>query len=427
MYAGTKTYRRRRMKRRWKQGKRMTYRVTRRAMLCGAAGLGLATPAIRRARAADTLRLGMTTALTGPFNEFGEGNHRGAVLAIEAANAAGGVLGRQVELGMLLDDQLVPDRAVQNMRRILDDATIAAVYGPSGSGPTLAVIDMVQTDGRPFVNTQAQTPGIVYPNGTDKPPRPNVFSVATQNDVEMGELGAAVSAKYDVIAIMTESTGYGVTGTALLKQVIAKAKPDAKITAESYNQRAQDVTAQLARIRNAGAQAMVVVGLGADLALIRKNMARMNLNLQIYGTAGSMSLPYEEGAGKLVVGTRSTQLRSMREQPLRPAVATFEALYKAKYGTDRWWGEDAEQPLISLGDLVGPGYDATLVMLDAFKRANSTDPKQVIAAMNATKDLPGVRAVYSFTPERHNAVLAADLGIFEYVDQDGKIARKLLG
>ena len=67
----------------------MTYRVTRRAMLCGAAALGLVAPTIRRARAANTLRLGMTTALTGSFNEFGEGNHRGAVLAIEAANAAG--------------------------------------------------------------------------------------------------------------------------------------------------------------------------------------------------------------------------------------------------------------------------------------------------------------------------------------------------
>ncbi len=405
----------------------MMHSVTRRAMLGGAAALGLAAPSIRRARAADMLRLGMTTALTGPFNEFGEGIHRGAVLAIEAVNAAGGVLGRQVELGMLLDDQLVPDRAVQNMRRILDDSSIAALYGPSGSGPTLALIDMVQADGRPFVNTQAQTPSIVYPNGTDKPPRPNVFSVATQNDVEMAVLGAAVAAKYDTIGIMTESTGYGVTGTTLLRQVIAKAKPDAKLAAESYNQRAQDVTAQLARIRNAGAQVMVVVGLGADLALIRKNMARMNLNLQIYGTSGAMSLPYEEGAGKLVIGTRGTQLRSMREQPLRPAVATFEARYKAKYGADRWWGEDPDQPLISLGDLVGPGYDATLVMLDAFTRAGSTEPKAVIAATNATKDLPGVRAAYSFTPDRHNAVLAGDLGIYEYVDQDGKITRKLLG
>ncbi len=404
----------------------MGYRLSRRTMLRSAMAAGLAMPAIRTARAADTIRLGMTSALTGPFNEFGEGIHRGAVLAIEKANAAGGVLGRQVELGVLLDDQLVPDRAVQNMRRILDDSSICAVYGPSGSGPTLAVVDMVQADGRPFMNTQAQTPAIVYPNGLDKPPRPNVFSVAVQNDVEMAVLGATVAASFGNIGVMTESTGYGVTGTALLKQVIAKARPDAKIAAESYNQRAQDVTAQLARIRNAGAQALIVVGLGADCALIRKNMARMNLSMQLYGTAGAMSLPYEEGAGKLVAGSRGTQIRSLREQPLRPAVQDFEDRYKAKYGTDRWWGDDPDQPLVSLGDLVGPGYDATALLLEAIGRAGSTDPKAMVAALNGISGVPGVRAIYSFTPERHNSVLAADLGIYEYVDQDGKLTRKLV-
>ncbi len=61
----------------------------------------------RPARAEDTIKIGLTTALTGPFNEFGEGMHRGVILAIEKRNRAGGVLGKQVELGEALDDQLV--------------------------------------------------------------------------------------------------------------------------------------------------------------------------------------------------------------------------------------------------------------------------------------------------------------------------------
>ena len=77
---------------------------------------GLAVPA----QAQETIKLGMTSALTGPFNEFGEGNRRGVVLAIELFNKNGGLNGRKAELAEALDDQLVPDRAVQNMRRILD-------------------------------------------------------------------------------------------------------------------------------------------------------------------------------------------------------------------------------------------------------------------------------------------------------------------
>ena len=53
------------------------------------------------------------------------------------------MLGRQVEIGVMLDDQLIPDRSVQNMRRVLDNKDIAGLFCPSGSGPTLAVIDMI--------------------------------------------------------------------------------------------------------------------------------------------------------------------------------------------------------------------------------------------------------------------------------------------
>jgi len=59
------------------------------------------------------IKLGLTAALTGPFNEFGEGIRRGAALAVEEWNRRGGVDGRKVELAEGLDDQLVPDRAVR--------------------------------------------------------------------------------------------------------------------------------------------------------------------------------------------------------------------------------------------------------------------------------------------------------------------------
>jgi branched-chain amino acid transport system substrate-binding protein len=117
------------------------------------------------ARAADPIKVGFTTALTGPFNEFGEGYKRGIEIAIEKINKAAGALGRPIEIGVMLDDQLIPDRSVQNMRRILDDKSIVGLFCPSGSGPMLAVIDMITADGRPTMNPQAQTPTVIYPGG----------------------------------------------------------------------------------------------------------------------------------------------------------------------------------------------------------------------------------------------------------------------
>ena len=395
------------------------------ALATGAA-TGLASPwRTAWAQGTGTIKLGFTTALTGPFNEFGEGIRRGAELAVTEVNRQGGIMGRQVELAEVLDDQLVPDRAVQNMRRILDNRGIVGLMCPSGSGPTLAIVDMVVADGRPIVNAQAQTPTIVYPNGADKPPRPNVFSVSISNTVEAEKLAIAL-AGFGRIGIVHESTGYGVTGAELVRLEILAKRADARITVESYNQRAQDMTAQLVRVQRAGAEALLVIGLGADFAVIRRNMSRLNINLALFGTAGAVTAPYLEGAGDLVVGTKAASYVVLGRRPLPAATQKFVDLYRAKYGTDRWYGPDAANPLVSLAATVGSGYDCIGVMMDAIRRAGSTDKAAIIRALDATTNYVGASvASISFTPQQHTALRASDLGMYEMLKRDDRVVLSL--
>jgi branched-chain amino acid transport system substrate-binding protein len=378
-----------------------------------------------RAQAAGTIKLGFTAALTGPFNEFGEGIRRGAELAVAEANRQGGILGRQVELAEVLDDQLVPDRAVQNMRRILDNKDIVGLMCPSGSGPTLAIVDMVVADGRPIINPQAQTPSIVYPNGTDKPPRPNVFSVSISNTVEAEKLAIAL-AGYARIGIVHESTGYGVTGAELVKQALTAARREVRVTVESYNQRAQDMTAQLVRVQRSGAEAMLVIGLGADFAVIRRNLSRLNINIALFGTTGAATVPYLEGAGDLVVGTKAASYVVMGRRPMPAATQAFVDLYRIKYGTDRWYGPDAANPLVSLAGTVASGYDCIGLMMDGIRRAGSTDKAAIIRALDATKDYAGASIpAISFTPQQHTALRASDLGMYEMLKRDNRVVLEL--
>ena len=82
-------------------------RISRRGLgaLAAGAATSLAGPwRPARAQGAGPIKLGFTAALTGPFNEFGEGIRRGAELAVAEANGQGGILGRQVELAEMLDD-----------------------------------------------------------------------------------------------------------------------------------------------------------------------------------------------------------------------------------------------------------------------------------------------------------------------------------
>jgi branched-chain amino acid transport system substrate-binding protein len=401
--------------------------ISRRALGVLAAGGAnvLAAPRPGRAQVGGPIKLGFTAALTGPFNEFGEGIRRGAEIAVEDCNKAGGVNGRMVELAEVLDDQLVPDRAVQNLRRILDNREIVGLMAPSGSGPTLAVVDMVQADGRPIINPQAQTPTIVYPQGADKPPRPNVFSISISNTVEAEKLGQAL-AGFSRIGVLHESTGYGVTGADLVRKDLLARRRDARITVESYNQRAQDMTAQLVRVQRAGAEALLVIGLGADFAVIRRNMSRLNMSPALFGTAGAVTVPYIEGAGDLVVGTRAVSHAALGRRPMHPAAQKFADLYRAKHGTDRWYGPDPANPLVSLAGTVGSGYDCISLLIDAIRRAGSTAAPDLVRALDQTKDFPGATIpAITFTPQQHTALKVEDLGTYEMLKRGDRVVLEL--
>jgi len=373
------------------------------------------------------VKLGLSAALTGPFNEFGEGIRRGAEVAIEEWNAAGGVLGRKIELAEVLDDQLVPDRAVQNVRRILDNPDIVAMVAPGPSGPTLAVVGMVVADGRPMCNSQAQTPTIVHPDGPDKPPYPNVFSVAMSVPAEAERLGRALTASFNNVGLITESTSYGKLGADLIKKSVLEHKPAATVTAETYNQRAQDMTAQLVRLQRAGAEVIVFVGLGADAAVLRKTMTRLDIALPLYGSSGLVTVPFMEGVGDLAVGVRATNATTFGQKPFSPRTQAFLDRYRNKYGTDRWYGADPENPLISMAPLVTGAYDCVNLLLDGIKRAGSTEPKAVVAAIDKTKDLPGLLVPsISFTPQNHAAFSPNDLAIYEMKKRGDKLALEVI-
>lgn len=371
------------------------------------------------ALAQSTIKIGMTSALTGPYNEYGEGGKRGVELAIERWNARGGINGKKIELAMALDDQLVPDRAVQNMRRLLDNKELVAIIGPAGSGPTLAVIEMAAADGRPYMNPVAQTPAVTYLQSGK--PRPNVFSFALQNDVEARVLASHVAKRFKKIGIVHESTPYGTTGAELIGNELKRLANLQPVGVESYNQRAQDMTAQLARLQRAGADVVVCVGLGADLAVIRRTMARLNFAVPLVASNGALSLPYQEGAGDLVIGTRGSMVSVFGEEPLNPTAKEFADAYKAKHGTDRWWGNDPTRPQIFMSLSVSNAYDAASVLFEGIRRANSTDPKAIVKAIEGIQGFRGVNAVYSFTPDRHHAITEQDLSIFEFVKSGDKM------
>jgi branched-chain amino acid transport system substrate-binding protein len=404
-------------------------RMSRRDFVWNAACLGsaalLGRMGLAVAQDAGVIKIGMTSALTGPYNEFGEGSKRGIDLAIEQWNAKGGINGRKIEISTLLDDQLVPDRAAQNMRRLLDDKSLVAFFGPAGSGPVMAVIDMVAADGRVFINPLAQNPAATYPNGMDKPPRPNVFQFGIPSNVEAEFLGKFMAKQYKSIGLVHENTAFGVAGRDTLSTVIKRERPDVKLEVESYAQRATDVTPQLLRLQRANVEVVLIVGLGTDLVNLRRTMGRIAMTQPLVTSAGGLSLPYLEGAGDSAIGTIAPLVGSLVEPNPRPEVTAYINAYKAKYGTDRYWGNDKERPQAQMSLIVVPPYDGANILFEGMRRANSTDTAKVIAAIETIKNYPGVNTVYNFSPARHHGITEESLTMLKVVKKGDKLGLEI--
>jgi len=128
--------------------------VSRRSMLKGAAGAALLTtlamPAIVKAQA-DTIRIGHLTPVTGFLGPLGEYAQMGVKLAAETINAAGGVMGRQIEL--VMEDSVNPQTASAKAERLIDRDNVILIIGEISSASGLAIGQVADRKKRIFINT----------------------------------------------------------------------------------------------------------------------------------------------------------------------------------------------------------------------------------------------------------------------------------
>lgn len=115
-----------------------------------AAALPIGFPAIVRA-ASDTIRIGHLTPRTGFLGQIGEYGFQGVTLAVEEANTAGGVLGREIEL--IAEDSVNPATAVTKVQKLVEHDKVFCLIGEINSASGLAIGDQAQRYKIPFFNT----------------------------------------------------------------------------------------------------------------------------------------------------------------------------------------------------------------------------------------------------------------------------------
>jgi branched-chain amino acid transport system substrate-binding protein len=191
--------------------------LSRRTLLSGAAALGALAAAPRVARAqGGVIRLGTLTPLTGAGGPYGPPMRRAMEWVVSEVNAAGGVLGRKIELASE-DDQTNPEAAVRAARKLIDVDKVAAVMGTWASAVTTAVAPLCW-ESKTFLTTVSGSDSI-----TQLPHQGYLVRTQPNTHLQIGKLGDFIlTLKSKRVFVLAAQTPFAVPSQKRLAEVLTR-------------------------------------------------------------------------------------------------------------------------------------------------------------------------------------------------------------
>ena len=315
-----------------------------------------------------TIVIGSSIPLTGGVAAFGQHSRWGAEMALAEANANGGVLGRKLEIDFQ-DNRCNPAEAVKSVTQMLATKKYVAIHDGLCSSAALAIMPLVERAGVPFIIANASATSIAEKSGVGG----NKWTFKI-NPTDASLLSALVGwfekdGRAANIAFLGEDTDFGRAGSSGFEAALAKRKM--KLASVDFFQKGTaDFTAAFARIKSRKPALMALYAIDADF----QNSIR-----QWYSVGGGVPL-----TGRILVDQVPKEIMdsgfmdgTMSVQPYDPSVDTpankafVEAFRKRN---------NAPPILVSF-----ESYESIKVLIDAIRRAGSTDPAAIRDALTKTK------------------------------------------
>src|SRR5215468_3091488 len=261
------------------------------------AWLGVWLPGASAAWAADALKIGMVTPLTGPGAFSGQLQSNGAKLAVAEVNGAGGVLGRPIEL-VIEDDQTTNPGAVLAFSKLAGDADIPAFLGPIRSTQVHAMAPDIQRLGKPVL-IAATDPQLTHMGN----PwlfrfRPNdVYSARVIADYGVKTLGTK---KW---AIVYSTDAFGTSGMKNLVEDLKGMDVEPALV-QGYTNNSQDFTPVVLAVKQSGADVMsTYMTIVADQALFARQLRQLGVNIAWLGSPTTVVTTTLKLAGPALYGS----------------------------------------------------------------------------------------------------------------------------
>ena len=352
--------------------------------------------------ASAEIRIGATLSETGPAAFLGDPEAKTLKMLVDKVNAAGGVNGEQIAL-TLYDDGGDPNKARTFATRLVEDDEVAAIIGGTTTGTTMSIIQVVEDAEIPFISL-AGAIEIIDPVKDWVFKTPHTDRMACQKIFE--DMKARGITK---IGMISGTDGFGASMRKQCLEVVS----DYGITVaadESYGPTDADMTPQLTNIKNAGVQAVLNPGFGQGPSIVTRNFRQLAIDLPLYQSHGVASKGFidlagpEAAEGVRLPGTALLVGELLPENdPQKAVVEAYKTEFETAYNV----------PVSTFG---GYAADAFAILVDAIKRAGSTEPEAIRDAIEATAGLAGTTGVVTMTADDH---LGLDLSAFKMLEIKG--------
>ncbi len=351
--------------------------------------------ALAQAGADSTLKIGVTGPFSGGSSPMGESMRNGIRIAAEEINAIGGVNGKKVEL-LEIDDQSSSEIG----KKIAQDLTrqkVVATIGIVNTGVGLASIDVYQQAKIPLLIAVSTGTVLTHKYAPPAAAENYIFRISPTADLEVQALVADLSRRGLLkVAVLADSTAYGDASLKAFRE-LGKLGGLVIATEERFNIGDKDMHAQLQHSKSSGAQAVVVFGIGPELAVIAKNKEAQGWRVPMLGSWTFSMLNFIEAAGKAGDGVLMPQtfVRDFGSTSKNGFLLAYQRLSKS----------DAIPSPMSAAQ----GYDGMHLLYLALRQAKSTDGAKIKEALeHLNSRYQGVITNYDkpFSREDHDAISA---------------------
>ena len=346
-----------------------------------------AVPAATGAPAAggEPIKIGGGFALTGDESALDLPAANGAKLAAKEINAAGGVLGRPIDL-IIHDSQYKMDITAQIAKQFVEQDKVVAVIGFTDTDSVLAAGPTIQGAGLPFITAGATSPKIPTQVG-------DLMFLACFGDNVQAAAGAEYGFKqFGKNAYLLWDKG--VEYTTLLGGYFKARFTELGgtiVLEDQYDDKATDFSAQIAKVKALPQQPdfYYIAAMPYNVGPVIKQFRDAGITGPIVGGDGYDTPDLVSVAGRAAENVFFTTHALMDPTGGTEGIKKFIAAYKAEYG------HDPENAFAALG------YDAMYLLADAIKRAGSTDAAAIKKAIEETRSFPGITGSISFSPTAH--------------------------